>query len=261
MKYKIIAWNVNSIKTLIEKQNDLFDLIKTVNPTIMCFGETKVTCPFDDLENKLKEKIRGYEYRYWSPCQTRKGYSGTAIFSKKKPISVHYGLHDDFDKEGRVITLEFEDFNLIHVYTPNSGAELKRLEYRVDEWDKHFRNYIKKLSKPVIVCGDLNVAHHEIDLHNPSGNLRSAGFTVEERKSFTKTLKKLDLVDTFRHFHPDEVKYSYWSYRGRARKNNKGWRIDYFLVSNKILNNVKKSLILNEYNGSDHCPVYLDISF
>ena len=262
---KIIAWNVNGIRSMLKKE-DLFKMIEEEQPDIICFGETKISCPFIDTEIALKEKIKGYPYRYWSPSMARKGYSGTAIFSKIKPINSYIGILDKhymdngIDMEGRVITLEFKDYFLVHVYTPNSGQELKRLDYRVDTWDKAFRKYLKRLNKNknIIVCGDLNVARNEIDLANPKTNRKHAGFTIEERKSFEKLLKRCRLIDTFRHINDDLIKYSYWSYRFRARKNNKGWRIDYFLVSEKMIKNIKKSDIMTNTMGSDHAPVILE---
>ena len=258
---KIIAWNINGIRSSM-KGKELYDLIEDEKPDIICFGETKVSCPFIDVQNELKDKIKGYKYRYWSPCKTKGGYSGTAIFCKKQPDSIIYGL-DDIDEEGRVIILEFEKFFLLHVYTPNSGEELKRLEYRTKTWDKVFRKKVIELQehKPVIVCGDLNVAHKEIDLKNPKTNLKTAGYTIEERESFDKLLKDAELVDTYRFLNPEKVEYSYWSYRFNSRKKNTGWRIDYFLVSEKIIKNVKKSLILTEIMGSDHAPVKLVLKF
>ena len=167
-----------------DEKNDLFELINKENPNIICFGETKVSCPFLEIEEKLK-KIKGYKYRYWSPCLTKGGYSGTSIFSKKKPINVFYGMSvEELDQEGRVITLEFDTYYLIHVYTPNSGQALARLDYRIKKWDVEFRKYIKNLNnkKPTIVCGDLNVAHHEIDISNPKGNIRNSGFIKKKEK-------------------------------------------------------------------------------
>jgi exodeoxyribonuclease III len=263
---KIISWNINGIRSMVKKK-DLFNLIKDEKPDIICFGETKISCPFIDVETTLKNKIDGYSYRYWSPCLTRGGYSGTAIFSKKKPINNYIGLLDKkyqdngIDEEGRVITLEFKNYFLVHVYTPNSGQELKRLDFRVNIWDKEFRKYIKRLNKkkPTIICGDLNVAHHPIDLANPKTNKKNSGFTIEERESFTKLLKRTNSIDTFRYFHDDTVKYSFWTYMFGARKKNKGWRIDYFLVNKKLLKKVKKSDILTKVMGSDHAPVILEI--
>lgn len=263
MKYKIIAWNINGIRSLI-KNYDLNEYLKKQNPTIFCMGETKLSCPDVLIQQDLKKLIKGYKYRIFSTCQARKGYSGTAIWSKRKPLNVIHGLNKEkYDQEGRVITLEFKDFYLTHVYTPNSGQALQRLKYRTKEWDPLFWKFIKNLesTKPVVVCGDLNCARYEIDIHSPKTNLRSAGFTIEERNSLNKYIKKLDLIDAFRHLHPDEVKYSYWSYMRQARKKNKGWRIDLFLLSNKLLNNIKKSDIQIEQLGSDHAPIVLDINF
>ena len=261
MVLKIIAWNINGIRAM-NKKNDLFQLIDKEKPNIICFGETKVSCPFIEIEQDLKKKIKGYKYRYWSPCLIKNGYSGTAIFSKKKPKTVNYGLGlSDIDQEGRVITLEFDNFYLVHVYTPNSGQALNRLKYRVNNWDIEFRKYISNLNKnkPTIVCGDLNVAHREIDIHNPKGNLKNSGFTIEERNSFDKLLKECKLVDTFRYNNKELVKYSFWTYMHNARSKNKGWRIDYFLVPEKIINWVKESDILTDIMGSDHAPVKLRI--
>jgi exodeoxyribonuclease-3 len=260
---KIIAWNINGIRSTM-KTNDLYDLIEEEKPSIICFGETKISCPFLDVQEELKEKIKGYKYRYWSPCMTKSGYSGTAIFCKKKPININYGLLDDekqLDDEGRVICLEYDKFYLLHSYTPNSGVELDRLTFRTKTWDVAFRKYINKLqkTKPVIVCGDLNVAHKEIDLKNPKTNLKTPGYTKEERESFEKLLNECNLIDSFRNLNPELIKYSYWSYRFNSRKKNVGWRIDYFLVSNKIVKQLVKSDILENVQGSDHAPVILKI--
>jgi len=258
---KIIAWNINGIRSLM-KLDILYKLMEEEKPDIICFGETKISCPFIEVQDELKEKIIGYKYRYWSPCMTKNGYSGTAIFSKKKPIEVFYGL-EELDQEGRVITLEFEKFYLLHVYTPNSGEALARLSFRVKTWDVAFRNYILELQKkkPVVVCGDLNVAHQEIDLKNPKTNTKTAGYTKEERESFDKLLSECNLVDTFRKLNPDLIEYSYWSYRFNSRQKNVGWRIDYFLIQEKYLKNIKKSLILTEILGSDHAPIKLVLNF
>jgi exodeoxyribonuclease-3 len=262
---KIIAWNINGIRSSMKDKN-FYDFMTEENPSIICFGETKISCPYIDVQEELKEKIKGYKYRYWSPCLVKNGYSGTAIFSKKKPINVSYGILENdkqMDDEGRVITLEFDKFYLLHCYTPNSGMFLDRLEYRTKIWDKAFRKYIIELQKkkPVIVCGDLNVAHKEIDLKNPKSNLRTAGYTKEERESFEKLLNETKLIDTYRHLNPDKVEYSYWSYRFNSRKKNVGWRIDYFLINEKYIKNVKKSLILTDIYGSDHAPVKLVVKF
>ena len=258
---KIIAWNINGMRAMIEK-NDLYNMIEEEKPDIICFGETKLTCPITEVQTKLEEKIKSYKYRYFSQCSIKKGYSGTSIFSKKKPINVIYGLNN-IDMEGRVITLEFKKMYLIHVYTPNSGEALARLKYRINTWDVEFRKYLLNLQKkkPIIVCGDLNVANENIDIHDPKHNTKSAGFTIEERDSFKKLLNDLKLVDTFRYLHPTDTIYSYWSYRRQARKNNKGWRIDYFLVSEKLISMVKKSKILTDTVGSDHAPIKLNIAY
>ena len=262
MKLKVISWNLNGIRSAMKK-NDLYELIENEKPDIICFGETKISCPFIDIEEELKKKIKGFKYRYWSPCLVKGGYSGTAIFSKKKPLNVTYGLgSNSIDQEGRVITLEFEKFFLLHVYTPNSGQALKRLDYRVETWDVAFRKFIKTLNKtkPTIVTGDLNVAHQEIDIHNPKGNLKNSGFTIEERESFTKLLKEAKLIDTYRYLNPESVEYSFWTYLHNSRAKNKGWRIDYFLTSESLIEKVKKSEILTEVMGSDHAPVSMTLS-
>jgi len=261
---KIIAWNVNGIRSLM-KTDILYKLIENEDPSIICFGETKISCPFIEVQEELKQKIKGYKYRYWSPCMVKNGYSGTAIFSKKKPINILYGItvnDKQLDEEGRVITLEFEKFYLLHSYTPNSGEELVRLNYRTKTWDPAFRNYINELQKkkPVIVCGDLNVAHQPIDLKNSKTNSKTAGYTKEERESFDKLLSECNLIDTFRFLNPELIEYSYWSYRFNSRAKNVGWRIDYFLIQEKYIKNIKKSLILTEIEGSDHAPIKLIIN-
>ena len=261
-KFKIIAWNVNSVRAMTKKE-DLDEFLKKEKPHVFCMSETKLSCPDLVVRQNLQKIVKGYRYRYYSTCTARKGYSGTAIWSKKKPISVNYGINkSEHDKEGRVITLEFKDFYLVHVYTPNSGQVLQRLKYRVDKWDPTFWKYVEKLQKgkSVIVCGDLNCARYEIDIHSPKTNLKSAGFTIEERNSFNKYIEKLKLVDTFRELHPEEGHYSFWSYRRQSRIKNKGWRIDYFLVSEKIKNKVKKSFILKDKMGSDHAPIALEMN-
>lgn len=210
-------------------------------------------------EGQLVLDLEGY-HQYWNYA-VRKGYSGTAVFTKKEPLSVSYGIGiEEHDQEGRVITCEFEDFYFVTVYTPNSQNELARLDYRM-KWEDDFRGYLKKLeeSKPVIVTGDMNVAHEEIDLKNPKTNRRNAGFTDEERDKFTVLLSS-GFTDTFRHLHPDlEGAYSWWSYRFHAREKNAGWRIDYFIVSNRLVDKIKSAGIHNEIYGSDHCPVELVI--
>lgn len=261
---KIIAWNVNGIRAMLKK-SDLINLINNEDPDIFCLGETKITCPLLNVQEEINSNLKSqYEY-FWSPCKTRKGYSGTAIYSKIKPINTTYGLkldNTEYDEEGRVITCEFNKFFLVHVYTPNSGQYLARLEYRINEWDTAFKKYIIELQKikSVIVCGDLNVAHTEIDLKNPKTNLKTAGYTIEERTSFTTLLAETQLVDTFRVFNPSIIKYSYWSYKFKARDSNAGWRIDYFLVNKKIIKKIIKSDILTEILGSDHAPIILEIN-
>lgn len=263
--YNIVAWNVNSIRALVnkhdEKKIDLNKFLEKVN--IFCIGETKLSYPDTLIQKNLKEKIKGFRYRYFNTSSAKKGYSGTAIWSKKKPLEVMYGLGiEELDTEGRVITLEFDNFYLLHVYTPNSGEALARLDYRVKKWDVEFRKFIKKLNlkKEVIVCGDLNCANEDIDIHSPKTNTKSAGFTIEERTSFKKLLSDTNLIDTFRYYNPDKILYSYWNYRTKAREKNKGWRIDYFLVSNKLIKQVKKTDILTDIIGSDHAPILLKIN-
>lgn len=261
MTTKIIAWNINGMRSLMKTDN-LYNLIEEEKPHTICFGETKLTCPILDVETELKEKISGYKYRYFSQCGVRGGYSGTAIFTRKKPLNVSHGINNsELDNEGRVITLEYDKYFLIHVYTPNSGQSLQRLDYRTKNWDVHFRKYLKNLqkSKNIIVCGDLNVANEDIDIHNPKGNKRSAGFTDEERESFKKHLQELKLIDTYRLLNPNKIEYSYWSYRFKSREKNNGWRIDYFLVSENLKDNIKKAKILTKVMGSDHAPVKLSI--
>lgn len=246
---KFISWNVNGIRACVTK--GFLDYFKEVDADIFCLQETKLQ------EGQIDLNLEGY-YDYWNYAQ-KKGYSGTAIFTKKKPISVAYGIDiEEHDKEGRVITLEFEDFYFVTVYTPNSQSELKRLDYRM-KWEDDFREYLKKLDniKPVIVCGDLNVAHQEIDLKNPKTNRKNAGFTDEEREKLTILLND-GFIDTYRYFNPEkEGAYSWWSYRFNARKNNSGWRIDYFLASEKLKDRLVSADIHTEILGSDHCPVEL----
>lgn len=257
----IVAWNVNSIRAITKKGN-LQKFLDQYDPDILCVGETKLSCP-DEKECEKLSKIGDYPYRYYNTSKIKNGYSGTMVWSKVKPIGVSSGLvkptkkiKQGVDPEGRVITLEFKSFYLIHTYVPNSGEVLQRLDYRTQEWDVAFQKYLKSLQKkkPIIVCGDLNCAHQEIDIHNPKGNLRSAGFTVEERESFDKYMN-LKLIDVFREKNPKLIKYTYWSYRGRARPKNKGWRIDYFLVDKKLSSSVVSNDILDKVEGSDHAPV------
>ena len=258
---KIIAWNINGMKAMMGK-NDLFDLIDREKPDIICFGETKLSCDSIKPVSDIVSNHINMKYKYYSTCSKKKGYSGTAIFTKKKPLNIRYGIHDtDLDNEGRVITLEYRKFFLIHVYTPNSGEMLARLDYRVNTWDVKFMEYIKQLQmkKNIILCGDLNVANENIDIHDPIHNKRTAGFTNDERDSFKHILNTLNLVDTYRFLHPKKIEYSYWSYRMKAREKNKGWRIDYFIVSNNLKGKIKKASILTDVKGSDHAPVKLNI--
>lgn len=259
---KLISWNVNGIRACVKKGfNDFF---KNSNADIFCIQETKMQVT-DNIENKdIKEIVdlpvfNGY-YSYWNSAE-KKGYSGTAVFTKKEPISVQYGIGiEEHDKEGRVITLEFKDFYLVNIYTPNSKRELERLDYR-QIWEDKIREYLLKINdkKPVIMCGDLNVAHKEIDLKNPNSNKRNAGFTIEERNKMTQLLDS-GFIDSFRYLYPQKKDiYSWWSYMGHAREKNIGWRIDYFIVSDKIKNKIIEAKIDMDIYGSDHCPVELEI--
>lgn len=246
---KLISWNVNGIRACVTK--GFMDYFKEQDADIFCLQETKLQ------EGQINLELEGY-YEYWNYAE-KKGYSGTAIFTKKEPLSVSYGLGiEEHDKEGRVITLEFEEFYMITVYTPNSQNELARLDYRMT-WEDEFKKYVSKLDekKPVVICGDLNVAHKEIDLKNPKSNRKNAGFTDEEREKLSLLLDN-GFIDTFRYFYPEETgRYSWWSYRFNARKNNAGWRIDYFLVSERLKDSIKAAEIHSEVLGSDHCPVVL----
>lgn len=248
---KLISWNVNGIRAALNK--GFTDFFKCIDADIFCVQETKMQ------EGQADISFEGYNM-YWNSAE-KKGYSGTAIFTKVKPLSVNYGIGiDEHDNEGRVITLEFNDFYIVNIYTPNSKRELERLDYRM-VWEEEIKKYIKKLdeSKPVIVCGDLNVAHKEIDIKNAKSNRRSAGFTDEEREKMTLFLND-GFTDTFRYVYPDkEDAYSWWSYMGNARAKNVGWRIDYFIVSNTIKEKIKDAYIYPEVMGSDHCPVGLEI--
>lgn len=252
---KLISWNVNGIRAVAKK--DFFEQIKRLNPDVLCLQETKAQ---DDQVVETLKELEGYHV--YSNSAVKKGYSGTAIISKTKPLTVFSDINNhEYDQEGRVLTAEFEDFYLTVVYVPNSGSELKRLDYR-QAWDAEFLTYLKKLEekKPVIVCGDLNVAHKPIDLAHPKANYNKyAGFMQEEIDGMDNYIKA-GFVDTFRHFYPDKEKaYSWWSYRGGARDRNVGWRIDYFLVSTPLIKKVKKAEILPEEHGSDHCPVSIEI--
>ncbi|MCI5796118.1 MAG: exodeoxyribonuclease III [Ruminococcus sp.] len=246
---KMISWNVNGLRAAVGK--NFKEVFASLDADIFCIQETKLQ------EGQIDLEFDGYK-SYWNYAE-KKGYSGTAIFTKEEPENVFYGINEPFyDDEGRVITLEFKNYFFLTCYTPNSQSELKRLEYRMS-WEEKFLSYLKKLekTKPVILCGDLNVAHKEIDLKNPKTNMGNAGFTNEEREKFG-TLLDSGFIDTFRYFHPDESgKYSWWSYRFNARKNNAGWRIDYFLVSETLKDRLISADILSDIQGSDHCPVEL----
>lgn len=247
---KFISWNVNGFRACLNK--GFGEFFKDADADFFCIQETKMQ------PGQAEFDAPGY-YQYWYSAE-KKGYSGTAVFAKHEPLSVSYGLGvEEHDHEGRAITLEYDDFYLLCVYTPNAQRELARLSYRM-EWEDALREYMKSLDgkKPVIYCGDLNVAHEEIDLKNPKTNHFSAGFSDEERGKFTELLNS-GFKDTFRSLYPQEVKYSWWSYMFKSREKNVGWRIDYFVVSDRILEKVKDSFILNEIMGSDHCPVGIEI--
>ena len=248
---KLISWNVNGIRACINK--GFKDFFNEIDADIFCIQETKCQ------KNQIDLKFKGYT-SYWNSAE-KKGYSGTAIFTKQKPISVTYGIGiEEHDKEGRVITLEYDKFYLVTVYTPNSQSELRRLEYRM-QWEADFLSYLLKLqeNKPVICCGDFNVAHQEIDLKNPKTNRKNAGFTDEERTCFTRMLES-GFIDTFRYFYPNQKGiYSWWSYRFKAREKNAGWRIDYFITSPQLKDRLKDAAIHTDIMGSDHCPVELQI--
>lgn len=249
---KLISWNVNGLRACAGKGFE--ESFKALDADFFCLQETKMQAGQLDL------MFSGYE-SYWNYAD-KKGYSGTAIYTKQKPLNVSYGIGiDEHDHEGRVITLEMENFFLVTVYTPNSQDGLKRLDYRM-KWEDDFQDYLKGLDekKPVIVCGDMNVAHEEIDLKNPKTNRKNAGFTDEEREKFSQLLQK-GFVDTFRYFYPDKTEaYSWWSYRFHAREKNAGWRIDYFVVSERLADKLEGASIHNEVYGSDHCPVELTIN-
>ncbi|WP_394271746.1 exodeoxyribonuclease III [Butyricicoccus sp.] len=248
---RLISWNVNGLRACLGK--GFQDVFNAQDADIFCLQETKMQ------PGQAQVDCEGYE-EYWYSAE-KKGYSGTALFTKKKPLHVVCGMgKDEHDHEGRLITAEYEDFFLVTCYTPNSQNELKRLDYRM-QWEDDFRDYVNELDavKPVIICGDLNVAHEEIDLKNPKTNRGNAGFSDEERAKMTELLAS-GFTDSFRYLYPDVTgAYSWWSYRFKARQNNAGWRIDYFLVSNRIADKIKKAEILTDIMGSDHCPVALEI--
>lgn len=247
---KLISWNVAGFRACLNKGFDNF--FKEINADVFCIQESKV------LEDQFDYKPEGY-IQYLYPAE-KKGYSGTLVYTKIKPINVTYGIGiEEHDHEGRVITMEFDKYYVINEYVPNVKRDLSRLEYRM-KWEDDFRAYIKNLEKkkPVIVCGDFNVAHEEIDIKNAKSNRGNAGFTDEERAKFTELLAS-GFVDTFRHFNPEKEQYSWWSYMGKAREKNVGWRIDYFIVSKGIIKNVKNASIYDQVMGSDHCPICLEI--
>lgn len=252
---KLVSWNVNGLRAALGK--GFQDFLKEIKSDVFCIQETKLQK--EQLDENILDVFKEYNC-YWNSAE-KKGYSGTAIFTKIKPINVSYGIGiEEHDKEGRVITLEFDKFYLVNCYTPNSKRELERLDYRM-EWEDEFRRYLINLNKqkPVIACGDLNVAHEEIDLKNPKTNRRSAGFTDEERNKMTELLNS-GFTDTYRYLYPNKTDiYTWWSYMFKAREKNIGWRIDYFIVSDSIKSKIKESYIYSDVLGSDHCPVGLDI--
>lgn len=249
---KLISWNVNGLRAVVKKGFE--DIFAEIDADVFCLQETKLQ------EGQIDLELEGY-HQYWNYA-VKKGYSGTAIFSKKEALSVKYGIGiEEHDQEGRVITVEYEDFYLVNCYTPNAQAELKRIEYRL-KWEEDFLMFLKELekTKPVILCGDLNVAHNNIDLKNWKTNRKNPGFSDQERTAFTNFLAN-GFVDSFRHFYPDlEGAYSWWSYRFNARQNNSGWRIDYFCVSEALVSKMEDSFILSDVFGSDHCPVGLTLT-
>ncbi|MBR0596731.1 exodeoxyribonuclease III [Sinanaerobacter chloroacetimidivorans] len=250
---RILTWNVNGLRACLGK--GFLEFCKKEEPEIICIQETKMQV------GQTEVSLEGYE-QFWNSAE-KKGYSGTAIFTRQKPISVNYNIDSEgHDKEGRAITLEFETFYIVTVYTPNAQEKLARLDYRM-AWENEFRTYVKKLDekKPVIICGDLNVAHQEIDLKNPKSNKGNAGFSDEERQKFTELLEA-GFIDTYRYLYPEKTgAYTWWSYRFNARANNAGWRIDYFLASERIKDKIRDVTIYDHIMGSDHCPVLLDVDF
>ncbi len=247
---KLISWNVAGFRACLKKGFD--DFFKEINADVFCIQESKV------LKDQFEYNPEGYEMILY-PAE-KKGYSGTLIYTRIKPLNISYGLGiDEHDHEGRIITLEFNDFYLVNQYVPNVKRDLSRLEYRM-KWEDDLRLYLKKLEekKPVVMCGDLNVAHNEIDIKNAKANIGNAGFTYEERGKFTELLNS-GFIDTFRYFNPEKEQYSWWSYMGNARAKNVGWRIDYFVVSENIIDKVKETVIYDQVEGSDHCPIGLEI--
>ncbi len=250
---KIISWNVNGIRSILKK--DVLKYVEQENPDIICFQEIKAH------PEQVDKILKDYEHHIWNPAE-KKGYAGTAIFSKIKPLSIKLGKELLDDNEGRVILAEFQHFYLVNVYTPNSQRGLLRLSHRL-EWDKKFLEMLKSLEskKPVVFCGDLNVAHKEIDIARPKDNVKNAGFTIEERNSFENYISH-GFIDSFRHFNPDKKdEYTWWSPMHNARVKNIGWRIDYFCISNSLKSNIKSSKILKDVKGSDHCPISIELNF
>ena len=245
---KLISWNVNGLRACMQK--GFLDFFKEINADFFCIQETKMQ------EEQLDLNIEGYNY-YMSSA-IKKGYSGTLIYTKEKPLNVIYGINEKYNDEGRVITLEYPTFYLINAYVPNAQDGLKRIDYR-EQFEDDLRDYLLSLNKPIIYCGDLNVAHNPIDLKNPKANEQNAGYSIQERTKFT-TLLNSGFIDTFRYLYPEKVTYSWWSYRFNARANNAGWRIDYFLISNNLKDKLIDSKIHTNVFGSDHCPVELDIN-
>ncbi|MGG4456367.1 exodeoxyribonuclease III [Brevibacillus porteri] len=248
---KLISWNVNGLRACVNK--GFYEYFKEANADIFCLQETKLQ------EGQIEMEIGEEYHQYWNYAE-KKGYSGTAVFTKMEPLSVRYGLEEDYEPEGRVITLEFHDFYLVTVYTPNAKRDLSRLDYRL-EWEDRFRNYLSQLDakKPVVVCGDLNVAHQEIDLKNAKSNRNNSGFTPEEREKMTRLLAT-GFVDTYRYFYPDQTDaYTWWSFMPKVRERNIGWRIDYFLASERLAPSLLGAGIDSQVMGSDHCPVVLEL--
>ena len=248
---KMISWNVNGLRACVNK--GFYDYFREADADIFCMQETKLQ------EGQIEVEIGEEYHQYWNYAE-KKGYSGTAIFTRMKPLTVRYGLEEDHEPEGRVITLEFEEFYFVTVYTPNAKRDLSRLDYRL-EWEERFRKYLVELDaqKPVIVCGDMNVAHQEIDLKNAKSNRNNSGFTPEEREKMTRLLAA-GFVDTYRHFYPDQTDaYTWWSFMPKVRERNIGWRIDYFLVSERLAPSLVSAGIDAQVLGSDHCPVVLEV--
>ena len=245
---KLISWNVNGLRACMQK--GFLDFFKEINADFFCIQETKMQ------KGQLDLNIEGYNY-YMSSA-IKKGYSGTLIYAKEKPLNIIYGINEKYNDEGRVITLEYPTFYLINAYVPNAQDGLKRIDYR-EQFEDDLREYLLSLNKPIIYCGDLNVAHNPIDLKNPKANEQNAGYSIQERTKFT-TLLNSGFIDTFRYLYPEKVTYSWWSYRFNARANNAGWRIDYFLISDSLKDKLIDSKIHTNVFGSDHCPVELDIN-